>query len=228
MLRPKSHVWSIGFLLLLTSACTSSPKASLSAVTENQAKVWFANYCSKGLHAQSGDLVIRANTPEFKGQFPASLRFEADGSFALEITNIVGGTVARLQSDGKEMSTTIPSKPKYNREHISRYLGLDLPILSQFLLGDLPCPTTWKAGGVRVSGNQMQIVTNEWKWNFEKSDEASGSVPVRVVLQPAQNPDPKLRIELQIQEWDPNVHYAKKVSVKGAEGELKWAWRSRN
>jgi len=171
--------------------------------------------------------VVRANTQEFKGQYPANLRFEQSGGFVLEVTHILGGTILRLTSDGHEMETVVPPKPRFNRKHITHYLGLDLPILSELLLGDLPCPDDWKTGGVRVMGNQMQIMTNQWRWNFEKSDEASGSVPVKIVLEPVGMTDPKLRIELQIEEWDQVAHYAKKVSVKGPEGDLKWTWRNR-
>ena len=70
------------------ASCTSSPKASQVKVTENQAKNWFEQYCSKGLRNENGDMVVHSNTKEFKGQYPANLRFDASGGFTLEVTNI--------------------------------------------------------------------------------------------------------------------------------------------
>jgi hypothetical protein len=210
------------------ASCSSTPKASLAKVSEVQAKEWFNRFCSKGLRAQSGDMILKANTQEFKGLYPANLRFESNGAFVLEVTNILGGTMLRLTSDGKEMAAEVPPKPKFNRKHISHYLGLDVSILSELLLGDLPCPETWKSGGVRVDGNHMQIVTSNWKWIFEKSDDATEGVPVRVLLEPKGVADPNLTITLAIEEWDSGARYAKKVSVKGPEGELRWTWRNRN
>jgi hypothetical protein len=201
---------------------------SQSTVTESQAKAWFGNYCSRGLRNQSGDIVVHANTKEFKGQYPANLRFEATGGFVLEVTSIIGGTILRLTSDGKEMQSVVPPKPRYNREHITHYLGLDVPILSELLLGDLPCPDAWKTGGVRVSANKMRIVTTQWIWNFEKADDSAGAVPVRIVLEPVGVTDANSKIELLIENWDQAGHYAKKVSVKGPEGDLKWTWRNRD
>jgi hypothetical protein len=227
MQRQLASLYFLAFPVLF-AACSSPPKASVVAVSETQAKAWFAQYCSKGLRNQNGDMVLKANTQEFKGQYPANLRFEATGGFVLEVTSILGGTLLRLTSDGREMEAVVPPKPRFNRQHISHYLGLDLPVLSELLLGDLPCPETWKTGGVRVDGNHMQIVTSQWKWNFEKSDEASGGVPLRVVLEPSGSADPKLKIELLIEEWDRDARFAKKVSVKSPEGELRWTWRNRS
>ena len=216
------------FFLVYLSSCGSTPKVSQSSVTEAQAKEWFQTYCSKGVHAENGEVVLRANTKEFKGQFPGNIRFEPNGGFTLEVTSLIGGTILRLTSDGNEMATVVPSKPRQNREHITHYLGLDLPILSELLVGDLPCPSSWRTGGVRATGNQMQIITANWRWNFEKADATSGSVPVRILLEPIAQNDPKNKIELLIEDWDQAGHYVKKVSLKSPEGDLKWTWRNRS
>ena len=214
-------------IVLLFSSCSSAPKASTSQISETQAKKWFAQYCSKGPRAENGDIIIRANTKEFKGQYPANLRFEANGGFVLEVTNIVGGTMLRLTSDGQAMETVVPPKPQYSRKNITHYLGLDLPILSELLVGDLPCPNNWKSGGVRVDGNRMQIVTSNWIWNFEKAEDSAGAVPMHLRLE-STNRAAGQTIDLQIEDWDTSRQYAKKVSVKSPEGELKWTWRNRN
>ena len=171
--------------------------------------------------------MIKSKTREFQGQFPASIRFEQSGSFVLEVTSLIGGTLMRLSSDGTAMQTEVPSKPKYSRKGITHYLGLDLPILTELLLGDLPCPKEAKQNTARAEGNRMIMLTPNWRWNFEKADEASGGVPVRITLLPTTVADPKLKIELFIEDWDRELNFAKKVTVKSPEGELHWVWRKR-
>ena len=205
-------------LVFVFSACSSPPKVSETALSDRDAKEWLHRYCSRGTRDLSGDLVMKANTKEFKGQYPASLRFEKSGQFTLETTNILGGTILRMTSDGKTIQILVPSKPQYNRSGIASYLGLDLSILSQLLLGDLPCPK---------ERNQMKVETEKWVWTFEKAVRESQGVPVKVTLLPRGIVDPKLQIELLIEEWDQEQNFAKKVTVKGPEGELKWTWRSR-
>ncbi len=221
------HSLVVVSLLTLLSACSSSPKISQTNVSDRDTKAWFSQYCSKGLHAMSGDLMIKSNTREFQGQFPASIRFESSGAFILEVTSIIGGTMMRLTSDGRSMETMVPSKPKYSRKGIAHYLGLDLPILTELLLGDLPCPKEVLSGGIKAEGNRMVMVTPNWRWSFEKAEASEGGVPVRITLLPTTVADPKLKIELIIEDWDREHRYAKKVTVKSPEGELRWTWRNR-
>ena len=74
----------------------------------------------------------------------------------------------------------------------------------------------------------MVMVTPNWRWNFEKAEESEGGVPVRISLLPTTVADPKLKIELIIEDWDREKRFAKKVTVKSPEGELHWSWRKRN
>ncbi len=213
------HYFVFGFLVSALGACSSAPKISKTSLSDREATEWLHRYCSPGPRGIGGELVMKANTKEFKGQYPASLRIEKNGQFTLETTNILGGTILRMTSDGKTIDLLVPSKPKYNRNGITNYLGLDLSILSQLLMGDLPCPK---------EKSQMKIEADGWVWTFEKAVAEAQGVPVKVTLLPQGESDQKHRIELLIEEWDQEHHFAKKVTVRGPEGELKWAWRSRN
>lgn len=220
--------FALGFVLFSTflSSCSSTPKVSAERVSEAQAKSWFQKYCSKGPRELTGDLVVKSNTREFKGQFPAGIHIDPTGSFKLEVTTILGGTVLRLSSDGSSMSIESPSRPKLNQIRATQYLGLDVPVLTELLLGDLPCPSVKDQLSIKVQGNQMLIQTPLWKWIFEKSDEASGAVPVRVLLSRSDQKGTSIEIELKIENWELAQNYAKKVSVKAPEGTLSWTWRS--
>ncbi len=215
-------------MLALASACAGTPKVSQERVTQERAEEWLKQYCSPGMRELAGDLLIKSSTKEFKGQFPASLHFEKDGKFLLEVTHILGGTLMRLSSDSKSFNIEMPSKPKLNQKGLTHYLGLEVPVLSQLFLGDLPCPEVGVKRDVKVFENEIRIVTPQWTWIFYQSSESEGFVPVRVMLIPtSQEVDSRVKIELLIESWDRELGFAKKVSVHSPEGELRWIWKNR-
>ena len=171
---------------------------------------------------------MRSNTREFKGQYPASLHFEKNGTFLMEVTNILGGTMMRMSGNPSGIEVLVPSKPRYNRKGITTYLGLELPVLAQLLHGDLPCPRG--SPKVQVEGSTMVLQTPNWKWIFERATDEEGLIPVKVRLVPSVA-NPKIAAEqtilLTIEDWDRDEAFAKKVVVKSFDGELKWTWRSR-
>ncbi len=215
-------------LLAFASACAGTPKVSQERVTQERAGKWLKQYCSQGTRELAGDLLVKSSTQEFKGQFPASLHFEKDGKFLLEVTNILGGTLMRLSSDSKAFNVEVPSKPKLNQKGLTHYLGLEVPVLSQLFLGDLPCPEVGVKRDVKVFENEIRIMTSQWTWIFYQASESEGFVPVRVVLTPtSQEVGHHLKIELLIEAWDRELGFAKKVSVHSPEGELRWIWKNR-
>jgi len=213
--------------LLFVVGCASTPKTNQEKISIVEAQAWLTRYCSKPIdHEMAGSLVMKANTKEIKGQYPASLHFDANGPFQLEVTNIIGGTMVSIQGDPTQISIQVPSKPKFNRAGVTSYMGIETPILRQLLHGDLPCPTADFRKKMTVEGSKIVLSSENWKWNFERSTPESGDVPVKVTLvSPAGEPDSG--IEMTVEDWDRTKNYAKKVAVKTPEGELKWSWRSR-
>jgi|GEM_PF-2220931 len=217
-------------ICLWMSACTSTPSIDPSAISTHDAEQWLSTYCSKfdvrkaSGRELSGDLVMRSNTREFRGQYPAGLHFDRNGNFTMEVTNIIGGTMMRMTGDSRSIAIQVPSKPQYNRKNVTRYLGLEWPILAQLLHGDLPCPTGTPK--VQVEGSTIVLQTPTWKWIFERATPEEGSVPVEVRLVTARSTSNQT-ILLTIEDWDRDQTFAKKVIVKSPDGELKWTWRSR-
>ncbi len=170
---------------------------------------------------------MKSKTPEFKGQYPASIHFEKNGNFVMEVTSIVSSTMMRMSgSSAQGIEIFVPSKSQYNRKGVRSYLGLEYPVLTQLLQGDLPCPEAGGKRKVTVDQNAIISLSTEWKWVFERSDVAHGSVPVVIHLSPVAGSETAL-IEMKIEEWDQAEHYAKKVNITTPQGELKWTWRSR-
>jgi hypothetical protein len=213
-------------LVIFASACSTPPSVNRSAVSVKDAEVWLNRYCSKfqiqkqQSNELSGELIMRSNTREFKGQYPASLRFEKSGVFQMEMTSILGGTLMRLIGNTNAI-IIVPSKPQFSRKGVTEYMGLSLPILAQLLHGDLPCPSYRPR--VETDGSSIVLQTPSWKWVFERASDTDGLIPIDVRLVSAEQ-----SILMKIEEWDVENAFAKKVSVKSVDGELKWMWRARD
>jgi hypothetical protein len=210
----------------MTGACAGTPEVSLQRVSEEQARVWLDRHCSLPGSTLAGELVLKSDSADFKGQFPAQVRFDRQGAFVLEVTHLLGGTLARLSSDSKTFNLEFPSKPARNRSGLTHYLGLEVPILSQLLHGDLPCPAEARKGRFRVSDHVIVVESGEWVWTFMKS-EPPGEVPVRVVLAPRVQVPGAGKVELEIVSWNREERFAEKVVLRGPEGLLKWIWKNR-
>lgn len=213
-------------IVALLSSCASTPKSSQEKISKQEAEAFLKKYCSKIVpkkaleQEMTGDILVRSSTKEFKGQYPASIHYSKDQDFSLEITNLLGGTVAILKGGPTEMEVFSPSHPKYNRKGIKQYMGLSIPLLSKLIHGDLPCPDSTS---VKVEGTEILVPDSGMEWRIERSDTASGSVPVRMRI----FEEAKVKVELVIEDWDVEENYAKKVKVSTSEGDLKWNWRSR-
>jgi hypothetical protein len=212
--------------LLMVAACAGAPRISTERFTREAAKKWLGNYCSRGPRGLMGQLVIRSDTPDFKGQFPASIRVGPEEGLLLEVTHILGGTLVRLRSDFRSFELEFPSKPAQNRKGLTRYLGLEVPVLSQLLFGDLPCPEGGKRESIRVVENRVEIEDGDWIWTFFRG-EGDAQVPVKVVLAPRGPEAATRRVELEIIAWDSQNGFAEKVRLQGPEGTLKWIWKNR-
>lgn len=195
-------------------------------ISQTEAEAFLQKYCSvigkKASLDQElfGDILVRSSTKEFKGQYPASIHFSKDKSFSLEVTNLIGGTVAILKGDLNSVEVFSPSRPKYNRKDIKQYMGLPIPLFAKLLHGDLPCP---EQGAVEAKGSEIVVRDQGLSWRFERSDLDSGSVPTRVLI----FEQDKIKVEMLIESWSSN-HYAEKVKIRTSEGDLKWSWRSRD
>lgn len=215
------------FLFAATlSACSSTPKSSQEKISFQEAQAFLKQYCSKIENQKSlereltGDILVRSSTKEFRGQYPASIHFSKDKEFTLEVTNLIGGTMAMLKGTPAEIQIISPGKPQYNRKGIHQYMGLPVPLFAKLIHGDLPCPDTTS---LKVEGSEILLNDGTLEWRIERSDQDSGSVPVRMRI----FDQGKVKVEMAIERWNSEESYAEKVRIRTAEGDLKWSWRSR-
>jgi hypothetical protein len=214
------------FLLFGLTSCSSMPQPELEPISIVEAKGFLGRFCSRvgseiaDHPAIHGDLLVRSSTREFKGQYPASVSVSQKGDLVLEVTNLIGGTVALLKGDTESLEVISSVKPQYSRKNIRNYMGLPVQLLVQLLHGDLPCP---RIVGVEVEGSAILIRQQNLNWKIERSDAASGGLPLRVTIED----QGMVKIEMLIERWNSKESYAEKVKVKTAEGELRWTWRNR-
>jgi hypothetical protein len=216
--------WNQIFAIAISAvlcACSTTPIVSRDSLTVSQAKEFLAVHCSTKLKSIRGELLVRSSTREFKGQYPASILFNEDESFVLEVTHLLGGTVAMLKGNGQSVAVVSTVKPKYNQKGIRQYMGLPVRLLAQLLHGDLPCPDTTN---VQVDGSKILIQDGRLQWQMELAAQETGKVPYRIRIWEG----PDLKIEMLIEHWNQEKAYAEKVKVVTPEGDLKWTWRSRN
>ena len=213
-------------IVSILASCSTAPKASDKTITESEAREFLSKRCSlvgsgsAALKGLSGEILMRSSTREFKGQYPASIHFSNKGEFVLEVTNVIGGTVAMLKGNSESIEIISPSRPRFNRKSVKSYMGLPVKLLLQLLHGDLPCPDLTD---VRSEGSRILVSDGHFRWEFERTDESSGVVPYRVrVLEGAGQ-----KVEMLIDRWNQGESYAEKVKVTTPEGDLKWTWRSR-
>jgi hypothetical protein len=221
-------IFSVLAMACLLSSCSTAPKRDESSWSGSGARQWLSKYCSKGPISVSGSVVIQANTREFKGQHPASIRMENDGSFLLEVTHILGGTLLRLRGRGDSFDLEAPSRPQYNRTGVSRYLGLEVPVLRALLQGELPCPKDASRSAETESGGpRVRVRDGEWDWYYSRAADGGEGVPYAVERVLGKGETPESTVQLWIENWDSEGGFARKIRIKTADGELKWIWRSR-
>jgi len=208
-------------------SCSSTPKASHEVFPIKEAQDFLQTYCSsigdpkKQSQEMNGEILVRSSTREFKGQYPASIHFSKEGFFSLEVTNVIGGTIAMLKGRTDSIEVISTSRPQYNQKSVKQYMGLPVKLLAQLLHGDLPCPSI---SNVRTEGEKIVISDGPLEWQVERSDQDSGALPYRArIFEGSQ-----LKIDLIIERWNTKEAYAEKVRVSTPEGDLKWTWRSRN
>jgi hypothetical protein len=206
---------------LVFCACSTTPMVSHESLTVSQAKAFLDLHCSKSLSGIRGELLVRSSTREFKGQYPASILFSDDGSFVLEVTHLLGGTLAMLKGNANSVDVVSSLKPKYNQKGIHQYMGLQVRLLAQLLHGDLPCPARTD---VQVDGALVLIQDGLLQWQMELAGQGAEKVPYRIKILDGS----ELKMELVIERWNQEKAYAEKVKVVTPEGDLKWTWRSRN
>jgi hypothetical protein len=127
----------LALLFAFTLGCAHAPRLS-----ERDARALFEEICRAPVFASevSGEVWITAQTPDAHGSFPAVVRtaLSPARTLNLEVTNLLGGTVARVQLD--EEGLRVFQKGRMRESARETYAGIPLRFGVDLFLGRRPCP----------------------------------------------------------------------------------------
>ncbi len=228
------HNLVLSFTCLFFVSCASTLRERKVQLSEKEIRRWFEQNCHAFLGKEVvGEWVVKSQTEQFKGQYPASIRIEKNpverkSLVVLEITHLLGGTVARLQGNAETgFSLKVPSKPKLSKQGLKSYLGLNPDEFIQALKGGVPCPgqsiQNWK---LKWNQSEAQIESQPWNWTFEFVENQGEIVPKKIQLYSGTQARSS-SIQMTILEWDSSKKWIKKAELRSGNEWMRWTWRSR-
>lgn len=131
----------------LLSACATSSR--LSSTDRADPQSFLKRLCHSDIKQTTGNVWIRAESQAkegssgVSGQFPASVKATAPDQVILEVTNLLGGTEARIRVEGGKFTLLRPDasgKLKPQRTLSGSWGGIPLRWAPALFLGSHPCP----------------------------------------------------------------------------------------
>jgi hypothetical protein len=156
-------------LAISAGSCATTQRKSLASRPDELLKA----ACEPGmaLRGVEGSIWMKLKSPEAQGQFPALLKVENENQLRLEVTDLIGGTVAQIQVDGSKYRVAQPGRPI--QEGGDSWGGIPLRWASGLLLGRIPCPKerqqvrTLEDGGLEIRSGDERFV-----YSFRSFDDA--------------------------------------------------------
>jgi hypothetical protein len=133
--------------LLFLSSCASTSLREFGDSSEILEQV-----CSKQENVKEvfGSVWMQVEADPQKGRFPATLLVRPPHSLQMEVTNLIGGTVARIQIRDGSYQIEIPGEGRVQRGTDGYWSGIPLHWAVDVFLGQLPCPDGEKKALWRV------------------------------------------------------------------------------
>jgi hypothetical protein len=134
----------LGFVLLALglisfSGCATHPEVKVKESPE--ALLGYA--CRPGMTVESiqGNAMMKANSKDGSGQFPASIKAQAPDQLRLEATNLLGSTQAVITVQGRNYQIEVPSPQgmKKREQGKDSWGGIPLRWAPDLFLGRIPC-----------------------------------------------------------------------------------------
>jgi hypothetical protein len=229
MTRPSVIALGLAFL----AGCASVPKGAGEAPAE--LKTLLDAACSPGTSVASmrGSVWLKAKSSEASGQFPAGVEATDPGKLLLEITNLVGGTEARIRVDDRHYRIEVPGKPRQDREGWGAWGGIPLEWATELFIGRVPCPPASDRAEARLSMSGEDLVV-ETPHSLEREAEKFvfgfrkwGGQPWPERLRWERAGAMPLVVEFKFDDPDDATHSPRRWEAKSAQGEVKVRWKDR-
>jgi hypothetical protein len=152
---------SIFAFLALISGCAHTP-----LLAGKDPVALFSEICTPALPATevTGEVWIVATSPEATGRFPAVVRAASTPvpTLHLEVTNLLGGTVARIQLDAGGLQVFREGRMEASARE--QYAGIPLRFGVDLFLGARPCPS--EKPRLRYEDEQLIAETKEERFEY--------------------------------------------------------------
>jgi hypothetical protein len=219
--------------LSLTSCAHRAPAPAPDASPEAELR----RICSAAdaVQAARGFVTVSAKSKDASGRFPATVAAErAGGRLKMEVTNLTGGTEARISVEGERYEIEVPGKKKRVERGYGQWGGIPLRWANALFLGSLPCPPPGAAaevsrevdGSLRatVRGGMMLGSDEEsFLWTLGKVD--GRSWPKGLTWE--RKGSFAKRVEFRFFEPEAGTGAPRRWEARGAEGEVKVRWNDR-
>ena len=131
----RSSQFLIFAISVLISGCAHTPPLAGKDLTG-----LFSEICARPAAEITGEVWVVATSPEATGRFPATVRVASSPvpALDLEVTNLLGGTVARVQLDAEGLRVFREGRMEASARE--NYAGIPLRFGVDLFLGARPCP----------------------------------------------------------------------------------------
>lgn len=121
------------------AACAHRPQTPLS---DEQSLRLLKKICATSGSAAGvdGEIWLKVQSDELRGQFPAAFRARRGAETELEITNLIGGVEARVKVKDGVLFVQHKGQGEFLMRARESWAGLPVKWLETLLLGDVPCP----------------------------------------------------------------------------------------
>jgi hypothetical protein len=206
----------IGFAVLgalLIGACAHRPVLKSDAESlQTLKKICTATAPAAGV---DGEVWMKVQSAELKGQFPAMFRARRNGRTDLEITNLIGGVEARVRVEKGALWVQEKGKGDYQLRAREAWAGFPVKWFEALLLGDLPCPD-FEMGDLSVQalGEEQGVRAEQGEFVMEYR---TGSTMRADMVESLRDPVRKYELTLGQKFW----------VLKSETSTLKLIWKNR-
>jgi hypothetical protein len=157
------HVFALPIVIaVFIGGCSVSQKKGDAALEASRSDLM--EVCSLGgtTHHVTGAVWLNLNSPEARGQFPATVDVKGT-ELKMEATNLLGGTEALIHVSDSGYQVTFADPAKNQKSDQKSWGGIPLRWASKLFLGQIPCPTLDAPSGLKISSNEPNVVVAESK-----------------------------------------------------------------
>jgi hypothetical protein len=227
-------------ICLLATACAHAPSALDASHYRSPegARALLTAACTPGRTVDSvkGSAWLKAKSKDASGQFPAEV--EASISrLRMEVTNLLGGTEAILSVDGSRYLVEVPGKKDRTQRGEHAWAGIPLVWANSLFLGRVPCPEEGADPQLRlVSEDPLQLeaqvparldrLPERFVYTFKSEGGAPWPEALRWERKSALGGE-GAAVDFTFEDPEEKTLSPKKWEARGAQGEIKVRWKSR-